>query len=104
MLIDQISSLVDALDYLDSVGFTNRFVCLDYGVRCVETKQLLQAEEFIIVGYYRFQESVNPDDASVVYAVTAGPELIRGVIVDTRGPYFAADERLSEHLPRMSIG
>ena len=77
-------SLVDALDDLRKRGYEAEFEPQSNCLYCSNLDLRLNEEEFHIDEVYRFEEDSNPDDNTVVYALTA-PGGLKGIIVDGYG-------------------
>jgi hypothetical protein len=78
--------MVKTLNNLRERGCTVDF---DLQSTCLECPQLhleLKPEEFEIDEVYRFEGASNPDDNSVVYAVSSDKG-VKGVLVDAYGVY-----------------
>src|SRR5688572_8584435 len=79
-------SLVDALDGLRKKGyeadFSTESVCLYCGALDIR----LYPEEFSVNEVYRFEEDSNPEDNSVLYAISSSSGT-KGTLVDGYGVY-----------------
>ena len=82
------NSLVDALDDLRKRGyeadFTTQTVCL----YCGDLDMRLYPEEFNIDELYRFEGDSNPDNNSILYAISSATGA-KGTLVDSYGTYSA---------------
>jgi hypothetical protein len=84
--MDTYSTLTEAINGLRSKGYT-----LDFNLKpeCVECKSLdihIHPDDFMIDEFYRFEGASNPDDNSIVFAVSSKTGL-KGVLVDAYGMY-----------------
>ena len=84
--VNRYETMVEALMALQEKGYTNTFKVTSDSAKCIETSDLLLAEELTITEFHRFEGDSNPGDMSVVYVVE-GPNHIKGTIVDAFGTY-----------------
>ncbi|RYE42820.1 MAG: phosphoribosylpyrophosphate synthetase [Sphingobacteriales bacterium] len=75
------NSLADAVDDLRKRGYEVDFEPHEDCLYCSNLDLRLYEEEFHVDEVYRFNGNADPDDGSVVYALTA-PGGLKGVIVD----------------------
>jgi hypothetical protein len=80
-------NLVDALADLRARGFTTDFNITFDKIRCSSTGINLHPEAFEIVEHYRFEANTNPDDSSVLYAIKAKDDSLKGVLINSYGVY-----------------
>ena len=83
-------TLVEAMNDLKQRGFTTDFNIAFDQIKCAETGICLLPAQFQIREVYRFEGMTNPDDSSVLYAVEASDESIKGVLVNAYGVYSDA--------------
>jgi hypothetical protein len=81
-------SLIDALSDLKKRGYTEDFETLNTCLYCGDLDIRLNPEEFTIDESYRFEGDSNPDDSSIVYAITSHTG-VKGTLVDAYGAYSA---------------
>ena len=74
-------SLADALDDLRRRGYEADFETQSPCLYCSDLDLRLIEEEFQVDEVYRFEECSNPDDNTVVYAISSSTG-IKGTIVD----------------------
>ncbi len=79
-------TLTEALNDLRKRGYTQDFNLRSDCIECAPANLRLNPEEFTIDEYYRFEGMSNPDDNSVVYAISADKGG-KGVLVDAYGVY-----------------
>lgn len=81
------NNLVDATNDLIKRGFTENLTLdgetVDDKTRGVKMK----AEDFEIEEFYRFEGESNPDDMSIIYAVTSNKYNLKGILVNAFGTY-----------------
>ncbi len=79
---DSMDTERDAIEALRADGYTHEFFIEDEGVRCPECdSQVLPPEAVTIDQTYRFEGASDPDDMSIVFAVSEGPCGLKGVLV-----------------------
>ena len=77
----------DAIASLREAGYTHEFFIVDDGVRCPECESEALAPEAVTIDQtFRFEGESDPDDMSIVFAVTNGPCGLKGVLVSAFGP------------------
>ena len=79
-------SLSEAIDDLKHRGYTEDFNLKPYCLACPRLNLELRPEQFTVDETYRFEGQSNPDDSSVIYAVSSKPDL-KGILVDAYGVY-----------------
>lgn len=84
--MENYQSVVDALDGLKEQGYENDFATQSVCLYCSDLDLRLNPEEFHVDGVYRFEGDSNPDDNSVVYAISSAHG-VKGTLVDSYGPY-----------------
>jgi len=89
-------SLVDALDDLRKRGYEADFEPQSNCLYCSNLDLRLNEEEFHVDEVYRFEGDSNPDDNSVVYALTS-PTGVKGTIVDG---YGASSDNISVEMAK----
>lgn len=79
-------SLVDALDDLRKRDYVADFATDTVCLYCGDLDIRLNPEEFNVDEVYRFEGDSNPDDSSVLYAITSTTG-VKGTLVDSYGVY-----------------
>jgi len=97
----QYESLVDALDDLKKRGYEADFATDTVCLYCGDLDIRLYPEEFTVDEVYRFEGDSNPDDNSVVYAISSSTG-VKGTLVDAYGTYaehlsFEMAKKLQQH-------
>lgn len=86
MQVNQFETLTEALADLHQRSFKNSFEVLENGAKCIETGEIFEPENITIEEYHRFEGESNPDDMSVVYAISTKTGL-KGTFIDAYGTY-----------------
>jgi DNA-directed RNA polymerase subunit RPC12/RpoP len=77
----------EVIDRLRDEGYTHEFFIVDEGIRCPEcASEVLAPEAVTIDQTERIEGDSNPDEESIVFAVSGGPCGHRGVLVSGFGP------------------
>lgn len=79
-------TLSQAITGLKTLGYTNDFNLHPDWIECRELNQKLKPEEFHVDEVHRFEGMTNPDDSSVLYAISSSGGL-KGLLVDAYGVY-----------------
>ena len=81
------NNLVEATNDLMKRGYTENLSLEGETVDDKEKKISMTADDFEIDEFYRFEGASNPDDMSIVYAVTSEKYNLKGVLVNAFGTY-----------------
>jgi len=81
------NTLSEAVNALVQKGYTADFSIKPECLHCASLDLNLHPEEFKIDEFYRFEGMSNPDDNSVVYAISSNDGSIKGLLVDAYGVY-----------------
>lgn len=79
-------SIVDALEDLNKRGYTLEFRKEPSCIYCYVFDLWLTPEQFNVDEVHRFEENSDPDDSSVVYAISSYTGM-KGTLVDSFGVY-----------------
>lgn len=79
-------TLSEAISDLQKNGYTYDFNLKPHCLECASLKIELHPEEFQIDQHYRFEGMSNPDDNSILYAISSNKG-IKGLFVDAYGVY-----------------
>lgn len=94
-------TLLDAVNDLKKRGFTYDFMEQKNKLFCAEKQCDFNPEEFEIVEFYRFEGISDPEDNSIVYAISSKKNNIKGLLVNAYGPY--SDSNVSDLVAKMKI-
>ena len=94
------SSLSDATTDLKKRGYTEDFNLKPTCLECPSLKLELHPEHFTVDEFYRFEGMSNPDDNSIVYAISSKQGL-KGVLVDAYGVY--SDNMSEQKIKKLSF-
>lgn len=79
-------TLVKAIQTLKEDGYIYDFNLHPDAIECKDLNRRLEPDEFNIDAVYRFEGMTNPDDSSVLYAIS-GKDGLKGLLVDAYGVY-----------------
>lgn len=83
-------TLVEAINGMKSEGYTHDFNLKSNCLECMALKLEIQTEEFVVDKMFRFEGESNPDDSSVLYAISSENHHIKGILIDAYGAYSDA--------------
>ena len=83
-------SLVEVINRLREKEYIHDFEVSHHKMICKETSDCFDAHEVTIDKTFRFEGDSNPDDMSVLFAITSNSG-IKGVLIDAYGTYSNAD-------------
>lgn len=84
--MDAYDTLSAALEGLKAKGYTEDFNLHPDRISCPAQNLELHPGDFTIDAFYRFEGASNPDDSSIVYAISSNSGL-KGTLVDAYGMY-----------------
>lgn len=79
-------TLSEAINQLRNKGYQEDFNLKPHCLECSSSQLQLHPEEFTVDAFYRFEGMSNPDDSSILYAIS-GKDGLRGLLVDAYGMY-----------------
>jgi len=80
-------TLSQAVNELQKKGYTYNFSLKTDCIECLEESVSLQPDEFEIDEVHRFEGQTNPDDQSVLYAISSKNGKLKGLVVNAYGVY-----------------
>lgn len=92
-------TLSQAVNGLTEMGYTKDFNLKPDCIHCVADDLILSPKDFEIDHVFRFEGMTNPDDSSIVYAISSIDGTIKGTMVDAYGAY--ADPLNSEMISKL---
>ena len=81
------TTLTEAMKILADKGYNYDFNLANDCIECKEQELRLHPEEFTIDEVYRFEGDSNPDDESVLYAISSEKYNIKGILINAYGLY-----------------
>jgi hypothetical protein len=98
-LSESFGTLSETVNGLIQAGYTTDFNVQEECLLCNKTNTVLSPEEFQIDKVYRFEGATNPDDESIVYALSSTKFQMKGILVNGYG--LSADEATSRLVERL---
>ena len=84
--MENYESPIDALVNLRKRGYDANFETQSFCLYCSDLDMRLDPEDFHVDEVYRFQGDSNPEDRSVIYAISSSTG-VKGTLVDAYGAY-----------------
>lgn len=101
MLSKPYNSLLEALNAYRAMGYTEDFNLKPNALACQADNVTLFPAEFHIDFYSRFDGQTDPDEESILYAISSEKYQLKGVLVNGYGP--SADELTAELANKLRI-
>jgi hypothetical protein len=97
--MENYSNLIEAIEGLRKQGYTTDFNLMQNCLECSEKKYKLYHHEFVVDKYFRFEADTNPDEQSIIYAISSETQNVKGILINAYGIYSdpVTDEML-QHL------
>jgi hypothetical protein len=94
------TTVTDLLKNLKEEGYVLDFNLKPECIECQSPNIKLFPDDFVIDKFFRFEGASNPDDSSIVYAISSKDGL-KGTLIDAYGVY--ADSLTSEMIEKLKI-
>ena len=94
-------TMVEAINVLRKKGYTEDFNLKANCLSCGSDNLEILAADFEVDEYFRFEGDSNPDDSSILYAISSAKHQRKGVLVDAYGAY--AESRTAEILEKLRL-
>jgi hypothetical protein len=94
------NTLSEALNDLKKRGYSEDFNLKSDFIECPSLELQLHPENFAVDEYHRFEGMSNPDDNSIVFAISS-KDGIKGTLVDAYGMY--ADSLSDAMIKKLAI-
>ena len=76
-----------AMSDLKEKGYTEELNLKRDHIECINRKFNIGPNEFDVDEMHRFEGMTNPDDSSILYAITSPEHDVKGLLVDAYGVY-----------------
>jgi hypothetical protein len=86
MLMAAYTTLSEAVNDLQRRGYTDDLRVLDDQLFCTTKKVALDPVDFHIDEFHRFEGNTDPEDQSIVYAISSAKHNMKGILVNAFGP------------------
>jgi hypothetical protein len=94
------TTVTELLQSLKEEGYVSDFNLKPDCLECQEHSIQLYPDDFVIDKFFRFEGASNPDDSSIVYAISSKDGL-KGTLIDAYGVY--ADSLTNEMVEKLKI-
>ena len=94
---NQYQTLSEATNDLQKKGYTSDFDLKPEAIVCKKANKIYEPEDFHIDEFHRFEGMSNPDDMSVVYAVTT-IDGKKGMLIDAYGAYSSLSTKMIQKM------
>jgi len=99
--MESYTTLVDAINGLKAQGYTEDFNLQENYIDCTNSKHQLSPEDFKVDKVFRFEGNSDPEDQSVLYAISSEKYNLKGVLVNAYGIY--SDNEASEIVKKLNV-
>jgi hypothetical protein len=93
--------MIEAIDGLRKEGYTEDFNLEQQCLSCRDGQFKMFHDEFIIDKYFRFDESSDAADQSIIYAVSSHKHDLKGILINAYGIY--SEPLTNEMLKKLQI-
>ena len=80
------STLSEAVNDLQRRGYTDDLMLAERCIVCDARKLSLDPADFHIDEFHRFEGNSDPEDQSIVYAISSERHHLKGILVNAYGP------------------
>ncbi|CAN5625293.1 hypothetical protein BH10BAC5_BH10BAC5_03170 [soil metagenome] len=98
-LKESYGTLSETINGLNKLGYIHDFNIQEDCLVCLQTKTTLSPDDFQIDKVYRFEGASNPDDQSILYAISSSKYDIKGTLVNGYG--ISSDETTSKLIEKL---
>lgn len=98
-LPESFGSLSETINGLIELGYTHDFNIHEECLKCNQTDTILQPEDFQIDKVYRFEGASDPEDQSILYAISSTKFEMKGTLVNGYG--ISADQESSKLIEKL---
>jgi hypothetical protein len=93
------ATMLEAINGLKTEGYTEDLNLENDSIECVNGNYRMLKDDFVIDKYFRFDDDSDPDNQSIIYAISSPKYNIKGMLVNAYGIY--ADSRTDLLLDKM---
>lgn len=94
----QYSTLLEAINGLKAEGYTEDFNLQQQCIECRSGQYKIFHDEFVVDKFYRFDNSSDAADQSIIYAISSDKYGLKGILINSYGIYSepVTDEMLNK--------
>lgn len=100
-LDESFGTLSQTINALVKLGYTHDFNVQDDSIVSSKSNKRLSPEDFHIDKVYRFEGASDPDNQSILYAISSENHDLKGILVNAYGVY--SDDKTSKLIERLEI-
>jgi|SRR5690554_1297018 hypothetical protein len=97
--MESFDTLVEGINELKKQGYAEDFNLKQNCIECRNGEYKIFHNEFEIDKFFRFEGDSNPDDSSILYAISSDKYNLKGVLVNGYGIY--SDDITDEMLKKL---
>ena len=98
-MLKEMNTLTETIEKLRDKQFIHDFYIKDGLLKCDETNESFRTDEVLIEKTGRYEGDSNPDDMSIIYAITSKTGT-QGILIDAYGTY--ANPKISEFIKKVT--
>ncbi len=83
-------SMSACLEKMVANGYTDDFKAVENGLQSLKNDKVYLPEEVTVDNFYRFEGNSDPDDMSILYAITTN-DGTKGTLIDAYGTYASPE-------------
>jgi len=95
------TSLLEAIDGLRKDGYVEDFNLTQQFIEHSKGNLKLFHDEFVIDTHYRFDEDSDPENQSIIYAISSEKYKLKGILVNAYGIY--SEPLTNQMLEKLSV-
>jgi TPP-dependent trihydroxycyclohexane-1,2-dione (THcHDO) dehydratase len=99
MLKENYGTLSETINALKMLGYSIDFNIGNACLVCNQTLTEFSPDEFVIDKLYRFEGDSNPDDQSILYAISSLKHAAKGVLINGYG--ISSDEAVNDLVAKL---
>lgn len=88
--VTEMKTLSSVMTHAIKDGYLETYEVTGKGLHAQKADQYFTPEEVSVINFYRFEGESDPGDNSILYAISAGPDGLKGLLVDAYGAYADA--------------
>lgn len=98
---ESFGTLSETINALVKLGYTHDFNIQDDSIVSSKSDKRLSPEDFHIDKVYRFEGASDPDNQSILYAISSAKHDVKGILVNAYGIY--SEDESSKLIERLEI-
>lgn len=99
--MESYSTLLEAINGLKAEGYTEDFNLKENHIACSTGKYQLSPDDFKVDNVFRFEGNSDPEDQSVLYAISSEKFKVKGLLVNAYGIY--SDNAANEIIKKLNV-